>query len=91
MEKWSDNYADTGGRIVRIRILGIDKPGILSQIAAIIGDLAGNIIDVEHERIFSKVRVKSITLTVTVEVRNSEHTEKIQKALLNAGYTADLI
>ena len=79
------------GRIVRIRILGIDKPGILSEIAALIGDLAGNIIDVEHERIFSKVRVKSITLTVTVEVRNAEHTGKIQNALLNAGYSADLI
>ncbi len=61
-------------------------PGALSRVTAIVGDCGGNIVDVVHQRLFTKLSVKSAVLELAVETRDREHTEAILAALGAAGY-----
>jgi len=75
------------GRITRLRIELLDVPGALAQIAGIIGDLGGNIIDVSHHRLFTELPAKETYSNVTLETRDKENLEDILKGLRKAGFT----
>ncbi len=79
------------GRIVRLKVLIDDSPGSLSRVAAMVGDLDGNIIDVDHQRVFTHVKAKEATLSMSIEVKNRKHGQKIRDALLSVGYQAILM
>ena len=64
------------GRIVRFLIKIDDAPGILSDVAAMVGDLGGNILEVSHQRLFSSVPVKEADLYLTVETRDASRARK---------------
>ncbi|WP_428687714.1 threonine ammonia-lyase [Roseibium sp.] len=69
------------GRLVSIRIDTPDRPGILGEIATTIGDMQGNVVDVEHHRLFLNVPAKGATLDVTFEAFDRPHGERIVAAL----------
>ena len=74
------------GRLMRIAVDIPDSPGRLAQVAQIIGDLGGNIVEVFHERAFSALPVKSAALVVVMETRNTEHGRQITGRLTEAGF-----
>jgi threonine dehydratase len=73
-------------RLVRLRIGVPDSPGSLVRIASIIADCGGNIVDVTHQRAFSKLSVKLADVDFTIETRTSEHASEIAAALAAGGF-----
>ena len=73
-------------RLTIYRILGDDRPGMLSIMAAVIGDAGGNIIEVIHDRMKLDVPAKGAEFDITVETRDSAHADAIGDALRDKGY-----
>jgi len=73
-------------RLIVYRILGDDRPGMLSAMAAVIGGRGGNIIDVVHNRLALDVPAKGAEFDIMVETRDSRHAEEIGAALKDQGY-----
>lgn len=74
-------------RLTNIRIIGDDRPGLLSLVSKVIGDSGANIIDVAHNRLALDVPAKGAEFDITVETRDRQHTEEVIDALSQAGYT----
>ena len=52
-------------RIVSFRLAIPDRPGVLGQIATLLGELGANILEVDHRRLFLDVPAKGAKLDVT--------------------------
>lgn len=74
------------GRLLRLRLEIPDRPGVLADIAGIIGGAGGNIIDVSHHRLFAAPSVQSAGLELMIEARDTAHGDAIVSALA-ARYT----
>jgi threonine dehydratase len=75
-------------RLVRLRLGVPDCPGSLVRIASIIAEKGGNVVDVAHQRAFSKLSVKLADVDFTIETRTAAHAEEIAAALRAAGFAA---
>jgi threonine dehydratase len=73
-------------KMIVYRILGDDRPGMLSKMSAVIGGLGGNIIDVVHNRLALDVPAKGAEFDIMVETRGAAHAEEIRHGLEEAGY-----
>ena len=73
-------------RIVSYRLTIPDRPGVLGQIATLLGQLGANILEVDHKRLFLDVPAKGARLDVTVETRDGAHAGEIMRALAAEGY-----
>jgi threonine dehydratase len=73
------------GRIVRLRLMIGDLPGQLARVAGLIGKAGGNIVEVQHQRLFGVV-AKATELDVTVETRGRDHMRELVKALEAEGF-----
>jgi threonine dehydratase len=73
-------------KMIVYRILGDDRPGMLSRMSAVIGGLGGNIIDVVHNRLALDVPAKGAEFDIMVETRGEAHAIEIRHALEEAGY-----
>jgi len=78
------------GRLVRINIRLLDKPGQLTIVSGIISGLRANVIEVHHSRAFSE-RFGDTTLLLTLETRGPEHVEEILGGLRERGYQVDRV
>ncbi len=78
------------GRLVRINIRLLDKPGQLTVVSGIISGLRANVIEVHHSRAFSE-KFGDTTLLLTLETRGPEHVEEILEALRQEGYRVDRV
>jgi threonine dehydratase len=74
------------GRLLRLRMEIPDRPGVLADIATKIGTSGGNIIEVNHQRLFASPSVQSAELEVMVEARDPAHAGQIE-AKLSESYT----
>ena len=73
-------------RLVSLRIIGDDRPGLLGAVSAIIGALGGNIIEVAHNRLALDVPAKGAEFDILMETRDAQHTQEIVDALTAAGH-----
>ena len=73
-------------RIVSFRLTIPDRPGILGQIATLLGAFGANILSVDHHRLFLDIPAKGAKLDVTAETRDAAHAEEIFRAFAVAGY-----
>jgi len=78
------------GRLVRINIRLLDKPGQLTVVSGIISGLRANVIEVHHSRAFSE-RFGDTTLLLTLETRGPEHVEEILDGLREHGYQVERV
>jgi threonine dehydratase len=69
------------GRLLRLRMDIPDRPGVLADIAARIGTCGGNIIEVNHQRLFASPSVQAAQLEIMVEARDPAHAADIEAAL----------
>lgn len=73
-------------RLVNIRIVGDDRPGLLALVSKIIGDYGANIIEVAHNRLALDVPAKGAEFDILIETRDAQHTQEVVEALTAAGY-----
>jgi len=78
------------GRLVRISVALLDKPGQLAITSGIIAACRANVVEVHHTRAFAS-RVGGTTLQLTLETRGPEHVEEILAALRQEGYAVELL
>ncbi|SIR18102.1 MULTISPECIES: threonine ammonia-lyase [Acidiphilium] len=69
------------GRILKILMEIPDRPGVLADIAARIGNGGGNIIEVVHQRLFASPTVQAAHLEIMIEARDAAHGNAIVAAL----------
>jgi len=79
------------GRIVRLRLRITDAPGQLARVSTIIGKAGGNIVEVQHGRLFGGVVAKAADLHVTIETRDRSHIGEIVSALQAGGFTVRVL
>jgi threonine dehydratase len=72
-------------RIACFRITTSDRPGLLGMAASRIGQLGANILEVSHGRLFLDVPAKGVTMDVTIETRDAQHTAEVFEALAREG------
>ena len=72
-------------RIVSLRFVGDDRPGLLATVSLTIGTHGANIIEVAHNRLSLDVPAKGAEFDVMIETRDARHTEEIINALTAAG------
>lgn len=77
------------GRDCTITIILSDKPGQLSKVCSIIGDLGANILSVEHKRNSKNTDINGCKLHIEMETRNNEHVEIIRRGLRDAGFEVE--
>ncbi|HTX51647.1 MAG TPA: threonine ammonia-lyase [Caulobacteraceae bacterium] len=73
-------------RLVSLRIVGDDRPGLLANVSALIGNHGANIIEVAHNRLALDVPAKGAEFDLLIETRDAQHTQEIMDALRAAGY-----
>ncbi|HZN86066.1 MAG TPA: threonine ammonia-lyase [Burkholderiales bacterium] len=78
------------GRLVRMRVAMPDVSGNLARVAALIGEAGGNIVEVQHQRVFGTASVKTPQVEFVVETRDREHTRAIAAHLGTHGARAEL-
>jgi threonine dehydratase len=73
-------------RLVSLRIIGDDRPGLLATVSAVIGQMGANIIEVAHNRLALDVPAKGAEFDIMIETRDAQHTQEIMDALRDRGY-----
>ena len=73
-------------RLVSLRIIGDDRPGLLANVSAIIGQMGANIVEVAHNRLALDVPAKGAEFDIMIETRDARHTQEIMDALRERGY-----
>jgi threonine dehydratase len=73
-------------RLVSLRIIGDDRPGLLATVSRVIGEHGANIIEVAHNRLALDVPAKGAEFDIMIETRDAEHTQEIMASLRQAGY-----
>ncbi|MDA0276264.1 MAG: threonine ammonia-lyase [Proteobacteria bacterium] len=69
------------GRLVRLRVNLPDVAGSLAKVTTLIGEAGGNIIEVQHQRVFDAASAKSAEVEFMIETRGRDHARAIQDAL----------
>ena len=78
------------GRLARLNVTLPDVAGSLAKVAAMIGEAGGNIVEVQHQRVFGAASVKSPDVEFMVETRDREHLAALVEALRGRGIDARL-
>lgn len=78
-------------RLIWLRVGMADSPGNLAHAAALIGDAGGNIVEVDHQRAFSSLSIKSSEVNFIVETRNAGHATELITALRAAGFEVQVL
>jgi threonine dehydratase len=73
-------------RLVSLRIVGDDRPGLLATVSRVIGEMGGNIIEVAHNRLALDVPAKGAEFDIMIETRDAQHTQEIMDVLRDEGY-----
>jgi threonine dehydratase len=74
------------GRLIRLRIHLLDKPGALADLTQLIAQHRANIVDTLHNRAYYGVNLGDTVIDITMETRGREQVEELRAALTSAGY-----
>jgi threonine dehydratase len=69
------------GRLVRLRVTMPDISGSLARVATAIAEAGGNIVEIQHQRLFGTSSVRSPEVEFLIETRDREHTQQLVRAL----------
>ena len=74
------------GRLIRLRIYLLDRPGALHELTRLLAAHRANIVDTLHNRAYYGVNLGDTAIDVTLETRGREHVEEILAALTAENY-----
>ena len=76
---------------MRLRVEVSDQPGSLARVTALIGELGGNIVEVEHERWFYDVPLRMTEIDFLLETRDAANAGEIVAGLTDQGIPVRLL
>jgi len=79
------------GRMIRLRIHLLDKPGALAELTSLIAKYRANIVDTLYNRAYYGVNLGDTTIDITMETRGREQVEELLAALTSEGYKHDRV
>jgi threonine dehydratase len=74
------------GRMIRLRIHLLDKPGALAELTQLIARYRANIVDTLYNRAYYGVNLGDTTIDITLETRGREQVEELLAAMTDGGY-----
>jgi threonine dehydratase len=74
------------GRLIRLRIHLLDKPGALADLTQLIAKYRANIVDTLHNRAYYGVNLGDTVIDITMETRGREQVDELLTALTAEGY-----
>ena len=74
------------GRLIRLRIHLLDKPGALAELTLLIAKYRANIVDTLYNRAYYGVNLGDTTIDITMETRGREQVDELLNALTAEGY-----
>jgi threonine dehydratase len=79
------------GRLSRLRVWLDDRPGSLSRLTAVVGDAGGNIVEVQHQRLFAAGPIRTTEVELAVETMDGDHAAALVRALEENGYRVAVV
>lgn len=73
-------------KIISLRIIIPDEPGVLGRISTTLGVMRANILEVSHKRTFLDVPAKGATLDLMIETKDGQHSLEVIRRLEQDGY-----
>ncbi len=73
------------GRMTRIKVVTDDLPGNLNRLTTVLAELDANIIDVNHDRVGSSLRLRETLIEFLLDTKNKEHIKSIKAKFLELG------
>jgi threonine dehydratase len=77
------------GRLVRLMVMLRDRPGALARLTALVAEARANVLDIKHDRTFSRARLGETAVELTLETSGREQIEAIKRRLHEAGYAVE--
>jgi len=74
------------GRLIRLRIVLLDKPGALHELTRLIASHRANIVDTLHNRAYYGVNLGDTAIDITMETRGRQQVAALLEALTAEGY-----
>jgi len=77
------------GRLVRLAVMLVDRPGALARLTTLIAESRANILHIEHHRAFSRGGIGESEVELTLETSGREQIDEIKTRLSSAGYRVE--
>ena len=77
------------GRLVRLGVVLQDRPGALARLTALIGEERVNILQIEHDRAFSRQAIGSSEVALTLETSGRQQIDDLKTRLASSGYAVE--
>jgi threonine dehydratase len=77
------------GRLVRLGVVLQDRPGARARLTALIGEERVNILQIEHDRAFSRQSIGSSEVALTLETSGRLQIDDLKTRLESAGYVVE--
>jgi threonine dehydratase len=74
------------GRLVRLVVRMPDRPGMLARLTAEIAQQGANVVEIYHNRAFSKAGLGEVAVEVTLETRGRGHIDELIASLGQKGW-----
>lgn len=78
------------GRMARLRVALQDRPGVLSDVMRDVAEHNVNIIEIHHQRIFTKLPAKGLYTDIECEARDAEQIAELVASLRAKGYSVEI-
>jgi threonine dehydratase len=78
------------GRLSQLRFDIVDRPGQLATVVAVLSKTGANIVEVSHQRIFTDLPAKAVSLEVVIETRDRSHLASTIAALRAANIDVEV-
>jgi len=78
-------------RLARIRVGLRDVPGSLAAVTAIIATANANIVEVHHQRAFTRLPAQNADVELVIQTRGPAHLQETLDALARGGYPAEAV
>jgi threonine dehydratase len=73
------------GRLVDLVVEISDKPGALAELTRIVAELGGNIVEVQHQRLFGALSANMTEVELVIEAQDTAHGDAIVQGLETRG------
>jgi len=77
------------GRLVRLGVILHDRPGALARLTTLIAEERVNILQIEHDRAFSRQAIGSTEVELTLETSGRKQIDALTERLESAGYSVE--
>lgn len=74
------------GRLCKLSIELMDKPGQLRDVSKIIAERGANVVSVNYEHAGKGSNINDCVLTIEMETKNKAHIKEVEKALTDEGF-----